>query len=207
MRHVFFIRAHPSIKGVKKPIKINPKTKYLVFIFKWMRIMHIRSRAYLISIVFSAIYIQSIMNICDAIHEKVSTIQTIDFRISRDSISFWTDFLWGGIRNFWSTLSCKMRIIEKESLNAFGAVLISSIARRVNFYFWIVGPFSQIASHLFSGVIFMNFPRLQSRMRKCKKIRVTSFWWTITYHRMIETDEEHLHEDNFCGKFSIEIQQ
>ena len=36
----------------------------------------------------------------------------------------------------------------EKSLNAFRAAAVSSIARRVNFHFWIVGPFSRIASHI-----------------------------------------------------------
>ena len=86
--------------------------------------------------------------ICDAIREKGPTIQKIDFRIIRDSINFSTDLSWGAIRNFLSTLCCEIRIIEKKSLNAFRAAAVSSIARRVNFHFWIVGPFSRSASHI-----------------------------------------------------------
>ena len=52
-------------------------------------------------------------------------------------------FIWGAIRNFLSTLVCKIWIIEKVSVNAIGAVLISSIARRVNFHFWIVGGYTR----------------------------------------------------------------
>ena len=88
------------------------------------------------------------MNICDAIREKEPTIQKIDFRIMGDSISFWTDILWSAIRKFVSTLFCNIWIIEKESLNSFGAAAISSIARRVKFHFWIVGPVFRIASHI-----------------------------------------------------------
>ena len=74
--------------------------------------------------------------ICDAIREKGLTIQTNDYRIMRDSISFWTDLSWGAIRKFLFTLLYMIWIIKKESWNAFGAALISSIAhRRVNFHF------------------------------------------------------------------------
>ena len=71
----------------------------------------------------------------------------IDFLIMRHSISFWNNHSWGAIRNFLSTLFFKIWIIEKESLNAFGAALISSIAHLINFHFSIVGPFSRIALH------------------------------------------------------------
>ena len=56
--------------------------------------------------------------------EKGPTIQKLDFQIIRDAISFWTDLSWGAIRIFLSTLFCKIWIIEKESLNAFGAAVI-----------------------------------------------------------------------------------
>ena len=73
----------------------------------------------------------------------------IDFWIMHVSISFWTDLLWGAIWNFLFTLFCKIWIIEKEFLNAFRALAISSIARRVNFHFWIEGPFFRIALHIY----------------------------------------------------------
>ena len=38
----------------------------------------------------------------------------------------------------------------KRVFGAFRAAAISSIARRVNCHFWIVGPFSRIASHVFN---------------------------------------------------------
>ena len=82
-----------------------------------------------------------------------------------DSISFWTDLLWGAIRNLLSTLFCKIWIIEKESLNAFGAALISSIARRINFHFWIVGPFPRIASHIVFVCCFRTRAQILPELR------------------------------------------
>ena len=55
----------------------------------------------------------------------------------------------------------------KKSVNAFGAAARSSIARRVNFYFWIVGAFSRIASHISNVFVFtwcslLHCPNMES---------------------------------------------
>ena len=82
--------------------------------------------------------IQSVC-ICDAIRDMEPTIQKIEV----------CELIFHGVQSeifhlhYFATYE-----LLKKSLNAFRAAAISSIARRVDFHFWILGPSSRIASHM-----------------------------------------------------------
>ena len=135
-------------KKINSKIKLSNNSSYVILIFVILKFRNIGRSTFRRSKFWPPPEFSNFDIICDAIREKGPTIQKIDFRIMCDPISLWTDHLWGAIRNFLSTSFCKAWIIEKEFLHAFRAVLISLIARHINFHFWIVGPFSRIASHI-----------------------------------------------------------